>query len=193
MKETDSTTDTLGLLMRNAQKGDARAYAELLHRITPLVRAVVRNARGFAGREEVEDVVQEALLTLHTVRASYDASRPFEPWLMAIVRHRLADGARRHARTRGREKSIDDDVTFLEPTTNTNPETEVATGDEARRLHDAVQALPDNQRRAIELLKLQELSLKEAEAASGMSTGALKVATHRAVASLRRLLGTERS
>jgi RNA polymerase sigma-70 factor (ECF subfamily) len=39
------------------------------------------------------------------------------------------------------------------------------------------------------LLKLQELSLKEASAVSGLSIGALKVATHRAMASLRRALG----
>jgi RNA polymerase sigma-70 factor (ECF subfamily) len=38
------------------------------------------------------------------------------------------------------------------------------------------------------LLKLQELSLKEAAIASGMSVGALKVATHRAIVALRRLL-----
>jgi DNA-directed RNA polymerase specialized sigma24 family protein len=40
----------------------------------------------------------------------------------------------------------------------------------------------------MELLKLRELSLKEASAATGLSTGALKLATHRAIASLRRAL-----
>ena len=39
-----------------------------------------------------------------------------------------------------------------------------------------------------ELLKLRELSLKEASALTGMSIGALKIATHRAIASLRRAL-----
>ena len=48
--------------------------------------------------------------------------------------------------------------------------------------------LPNPQRRAIELLKLQEMSLKEASAVSGMSIASLKVATHRALKGLRRIL-----
>jgi RNA polymerase sigma-70 factor (ECF subfamily) len=56
-------------------------------------------------------------------------------------------------------------------------------------LHHAIRALPAGQRQAIELLKLQEMSLKEASVATGTSVGALKVATHRAIVSLRRMLG----
>ena len=44
------------------------------------------------------------------------------------------------------------------------------------------------ERQAVELLKLRDLSLKEASALTGMSVGALKIATHRAIASLRRAL-----
>jgi RNA polymerase sigma-70 factor (ECF subfamily) len=54
----------------------------------------------------------------------------------------------------------------------------------------AIRELPAGQRQAIELLKLQEMSLKEASAASGSSVSALKVATHRAMMSLRRILRT---
>ena len=64
---------------------------------------------------------------------------------------------------------------------------------DAQTLRDAVRELPDGQRQAIELLKLQELSLKEAAETSGTSVGALKVATHRAMATLRRTLGSKRS
>jgi RNA polymerase sigma-70 factor (ECF subfamily) len=59
-------------------------------------------------------------------------------------------------------------------------------------LHRAIQSLPTGQRQAIEWLKLQELSLKEASAASGQSVGALKVATHRAMVALRKTLGGDR-
>jgi len=48
--------------------------------------------------------------------------------------------------------------------------------------------LPPGQRQAVELLKLRELSLKEASALTGLSIGALKLATHRAMVSLRRTL-----
>ena len=56
----------------------------------------------------------------------------------------------------------------------------------------AIEALPFAQRQAIEMLKLGEMSLKEAAAASGMSIAALKVATHRALGTLRKMLGNPR-
>jgi RNA polymerase sigma-70 factor (ECF subfamily) len=55
-------------------------------------------------------------------------------------------------------------------------------------LRHAVQRLPAAQREAIQLMKLQELSLRQASAASGMTVAALKVATHRGLKALRKLL-----
>lgn len=183
------SADDLGRLLQAAQRGDGAAYAELLAAVTPRIRRIVARRRGFAGVAETEDLVQEVLLSLHAVRATYDSSRPFVPWLLAIVRHRLADGARRYARTIRREIDIDEiDVTFLEAEAN---EPIGALGD-ADALRAAVEALPDGQRQAIELLKLKELSLKEAAEITGTSVGALKVATHRAMAALRQALAPKR-
>jgi RNA polymerase sigma factor (sigma-70 family) len=56
------------------------------------------------------------------------------------------------------------------------------------RLGAAIDRLPPEQRQAIKLLKLTEMSLKEAAAASGRSVGAMKVATHRAMKALRKML-----
>lgn len=180
------TSDALGRLMRAAQDGDAAAYAELLRGIAPQVRRIVMRQRGFVGIADVEDLVQDVLLSLHSVRATYDSSRPFVPWLLAIVRNRLADGARRYSRTARREIHLEDlDVTFFEGEANTDS-AELA---DAHAVREAVRALPDGQREAIELVKLNELSLKEAAEVSGTSVGALKVATYRAMASLRRALG----
>lgn len=60
---------------------------------------------------------------------------------------------------------------------------------DASLLRDAVEHLPSCQRDAIRMLKLEEMSLKEAAAASGISVAALKVATHRALKNLRKLMG----
>jgi RNA polymerase sigma-70 factor (ECF subfamily) len=186
MSAQDPDTNPLGQLMRAAQQGDSTAYVELLRAVTPKIRQIVQRQRGFAGREEVEDIVQEILLSVHQVRATYDSSRPFIPWLLAIVRNRLADGARRFSRTVGREVPMDEsDVTFWERPANL----EDGEPDDADTLRKAVRALPEGQRRAIELLKLKELSLKEAASITGSSESALKVATHRALATLRKKLG----
>ena len=171
--------------MKAAQVGDAAAYAKLLHEMAPRVRAAVRRRRPSASREDIEDLVQDVLLSVHAARATYDPARPFLPWLLAILRYRLADGARRYARGAAHEVVVEDlDVTFSGP--GANP-TEEGSGD-VEALRAAIQSLPAGQRQAIELLKLQERSLKEASAASGASVGALKVATHRAMTALRKAL-----
>jgi RNA polymerase sigma factor (sigma-70 family) len=185
MIESEKDPRHLAELMRDAQTGDADAYLELLEDITPRLRRVVRRQRSFLGTEDIEDLVQEILLSLHSVRATYDPSRPFMPWLLAITRNRLADGARRYSRKGAQEISIDQmAVTFVADSTNTTAE---VYGD-PEALKQALRALPAGQREAIEMLKLREMSLKEASAASGMSIGALKVATHRAMSALRKLL-----
>jgi RNA polymerase sigma-70 factor (ECF subfamily) len=176
-------------LMARAQQGDHDAYVTLLRAITPRIRHAVRRRRAFLHESVTEDVVQEVLLSIHAVRATYDPQRPFMPWVSAIVRHRLADAGRRHGRQGAHEIVVDNlDVTFRASAANTHVET---CGD-AEALAQAIQALPPGQRQAVELLKLRELSLKEASAATGLSIGALKLATHRAMASLRRALrGTD--
>ncbi|MBM4194669.1 MAG: sigma-70 family RNA polymerase sigma factor [Gemmatimonadetes bacterium] len=169
--------------MRASQAGDSDAYRALLQELAPRVRAVVSRRRGASA--DVEDLVQDVLLSVHVARATYDPARPFIPWLLAIVRHRLADGARRFARRDAYEVQVEDlDVTFGALRTNSD----TSGSDDAEALRAAVRALPRSQREAIELLKLREYSLKEAAAETGMTVGALKVATHRAMAALKRVL-----
>ena len=61
--------------------------------------------------------------------------------------------------------------------------------DDEEPLRRAVADLPARQKEAVVLLRLQEMSGKEASAASGRPEGTLKVSLHRAVESLRRMLG----
>ena len=178
----------LTTLMRAAQAGDAKAYVQLLEEITPRLRQIVRGQRRFLKAEDIEDLVQDVLLSLHAVRATYDPQRPFMPWLLAITRNRLADGARRYARRVAQEVQVENlPVTFSEEGANIDD-------DEYRdpeALKQAIRDLPPGQREAIEMLKLREMSLKEAAAASGISIGALKVSVHRAMVTLRKALTKE--
>jgi RNA polymerase sigma-70 factor (ECF subfamily) len=83
--------------------------------------------------------------------------------------------ARRYTRREAQDVQVDDwtAVTFSSENANFTAE---AYGD-LQTLRLAIQALPPGQRSAIEMLKLREMSLKEAAAACGMSVGSLKVAT----------------
>ena len=170
-------------LMARAQEGDQQAYRDLLRQIAPYIRSLARRA-GLAP-DDCGDAVQDVLLTLHAVRHTYDPSRPFAPWLVGISRHRLTDHMRSRVRRQAREVELttEHEATIAAVTAN------LETRDEARRLRAAVTRLPAVQRQAIELLKLKELSLAEAAASSGRTEGALKVSVHRAIKSLRAVLG----
>jgi RNA polymerase sigma-70 factor (ECF subfamily) len=172
-------------LMARSQEGDGAAYRRLLQSILPYLRALARRA-GLPG-DEVEDAVQDVLMTLHAIRHSYDPARPFAPWLAAVARHRIIDRRRRLVRRASRESPMDNETETLPAPPTYLPETE----SEVRRMKAAISALPKGQRQAIEMLKLKEMSLKEASAASGQSISALKVAVHRAVKRLRSLLAED--
>ncbi|MDG4885422.1 sigma-70 family RNA polymerase sigma factor [Mesorhizobium sp. WSM4884] len=168
------------ILMARAQDGDANAYRRLLESIAPYLRA--HAARCHRNPSDVEDAVQDILLTLHAVRATYDPARPFGPWLTAIAGRRLIDRLRRQGRRRAFETEFEPaHETFAGQPTNLEDMTKF------HEIAAALDRLPPGQREAVLLTKIEGLSLKEASAASGMSVAALKVATHRAVQRLRRL------
>lgn len=170
--------------MARAQDGDREAYRQLLAEIVPYVRFLA--GRRLQNRGDVEDAVQEVLMTVHAIRHTYDPARPFGPWLVAIANRRIVDALRRYGRTRFREESLSEEhETFAASQTNLSE-----AGMDARALGEAIDKLPPGQREAVRLLKLREMSLKEASAASGMSVAALKVATHRGLKNLRRVFET---
>ncbi len=189
MTESTATEQRFATLMKAAQGGDAEAYATLMQELALRLRRIVRYRRTFLELADIEDLVQDILLSVHAVRATYDPARPFIPWLLAITRNRLADAARRYARLGAREVPVDD----LEVTSSTERTNNKKTpyGD-PEALNQAIADLPPGQRSAIEMLKLREMSLKEAASASGTSIGALKVATHRAMDALRKRLTKDR-
>lgn len=171
------------ILMARAQDGDASAYHRLLEEMTPYLRALA--ARRFAHPQDLDDCVQDILLTVHAMRASYDPARPFAPWLVALANRRVVDVIRRKARQLRREHPADERYeSYADPDQSSERSAENA------GLEAALATLPAGQQQALRLLKLEELSLKEAAQRSGQSIAALKVATHRALKSLRaRLTG----
>ncbi len=181
-----TATDDLdwSILMARAQGGDRDAYRRLLEAIAPYLRSLA--LRHHRNPSDVEDAVQDILLTLHAIRHTYDPARPFTPWLATIARRRVVDRLRRQGRSTSREVALDaEHETFAAPDTNLQ---EVAWY--KRALRTAVEQLPAGQRQAVTLLKLREMSLKEAATASGQSVPALKISMHRALKNLRKILSS---
>lgn len=171
--------------MLAAQEGDRARYGALLTAVIQPLRRAVRARWPRADAAAIEDTVQETLLALHASRHLYDPARPFMPFLFGIMRFRGADVMRRDRRTAARETPIDE---VPETSDALATDSDQEKGLEGEALRAAIARLPEGQRRAIEMTKLQELSLEEASTMSGMSVGTLKVATHRGVQALRKLM-----
>ncbi|RWL84625.1 MAG: sigma-70 family RNA polymerase sigma factor [Mesorhizobium sp.] len=168
------------ILMTRAQEGDSQSYERLLREIAPYLRSYA--TRWYTPPADREDAVQDILLTLHAIRHTYDPARPFGPWLYAIANRRIVDRLRQSTRIKKRETQLPDG--YEEWWENAEDGSEK----DAIGLEKAITNLPPMQQTAIRLLKLKGLSLKEAAAATGISTVSLKVATHRAIASLRKAI-----
>ena len=166
-------------LMALAQGGDQTAYTQLLRQLLPYLWSLA--ASSCRSRDEIEDCVQDILLTIHAIRRTYDPRRPFGPWLLTIARRRIIDRSRREGRIARREVPLGATHDTLSTAAVNLHEGAVVPS----ALRRAIAALPTSQRRAVELLKLRELSLREASVESGMTVSALKAASHRALWALR--------
>jgi RNA polymerase sigma-70 factor (ECF subfamily) len=168
-----------GELLAAAQGGDADAYRLFLTSIIPFARALA--GRRSRSAQLTDDIVQDVLLTVHRVRHTYEPGRPVKPWLAAIVTRRSIDALRRHGRVGAREVHNDPAYeTFADPGANKED-----AGDSAATLARMTSRLSPGQKEAIDLVKLKEMSLAEASAASGQSVASLKVNIHRAIKKLR--------
>ncbi len=172
----------LTALMRAAQRGDRSAYASLLREVMSLLQRLFRHRLRYLQPADREDVMQEVLLSLHRAKSTYDPAKAFVPWLMAIIRNRVVDRARRCARLSANEVLVGEFDAIGPVAGFAQRDGEYGDPEALRR---AISALPVGQRKAIELLKLRELPVKDAASVTGMSAGALRVSVHRAISNLR--------
>lgn len=185
MQNAATAADPLSALMHAAQAGQTRAYDQLLRAILPELRGFTR--RRLSDAAEAEDAVQDTLLAIHALRHTFDPGRPFRPWLLAIARRRVIDRLRRSAPRRRHEVVLDE--TVADAAAAGGPDAErLAMQAELRR---AVAALPAAQRQALTMAKLEDTPLADIAAATGRSVAALKVATHRGIASLRHWMAVQ--
>lgn len=166
--------------MAAAHGGDTRAYERLLGELGSVIEAYVRSR--FGPLPFTEDCVQECLLAIHRARHTYDPSRPFRPWLFAIVRNRTVDMLRRmHARDRTARSSADSAPEGIEH----GPEAESETG-------EILAQLKPEFRDALTLTKIYGYSIEEAARRSGISETAMKSRVSRAIRATAALLSSER-
>jgi RNA polymerase sigma-70 factor, ECF subfamily len=173
----------LRALLLKGLAGDGAAHRAFLTAAAGLLRAYFRN-RLRGAPEDAEDLVQETLVALHTRRDSYDPSYPLTAWMYAIARYRLIDFLRRskrrtHAPLDGLEVG------------DADPQYEAS--DARRDVGVLLEKLPEKQRTAIRMVKLEEKSVREAAEATGLSESDIKISIHRGLKTLMRLMGQEQA
>jgi RNA polymerase sigma-70 factor (ECF subfamily) len=157
-------------------RGDAMAYQLFLAALGSHLRAFFRK-RLSAWPDEVEDLVQETMIAVHTCRHTYRAAQPLTSWLHTIARYKYVDFLRARSRREALHDPLDDDAAlFAAAATDAS--------DARRDLQTLLATLPAKQREAIRLMKVEGASAAEAGVALGMSEVAVKVSVHRALKAL---------
>lgn len=117
----------------------------------------------------LDDLIQEVLISLHKKRATYDPDQPFLPWLAAIARYRWIDQLRLSYR------DAPDVAGAIDARVESDEEVVMA----RISLDRLFGKLSPDQAAAIELVKIDGLSVREAAQRCGQSEPAIKVNIHR--------------
>ena len=168
-----ASEEQLRKLMISGLDGNAGDHATLLRLLVPVLRGYYRRrARG--SEDDIEDLIQETLIAVHTRRASYDRERIFTAWLFAVARYKMIDHFRRTRRLQPIEDYMD--VLMVEGFEDSSG---------ARMdLDDLLGTLPEKQARMIRATRIEGLSTAEAAAVGGIGESDVKVSVHRGLKSL---------
>jgi len=166
-------------LVRRAQRGDERAFAELMRMHQEIAFRVAYLVAG----GEAEEAVQDGFLKAWRALRRFRAGAPFRPWLLRIVANearnrRRASGRRTALALRAAGEGVSGDAA-------SSPETVVLADEERTRLLAALERLPDDARLVLGCRYLLDLSEAETAAALGVRRGTVKSRTSRALERLR--------
>jgi len=175
----------LGGLAALATQGDTSARDALLVNVRTMVHRYCRARLGrLPGSEHAaDDVAQEVCLAVLSALPRYrDEGRPFEAFVFGIAAHKVADSQRAAVRA-----AVPTDEMPDEPDLGPGPEDHALRSSDAALVRSLLDRLPATQRELLILRVAVGLSAEETGSALGMSSGAVRVAQHRALARLRAL------
>jgi RNA polymerase sigma-70 factor, ECF subfamily len=191
-----------GELLELALQGDAEALGRLLEaQRAGLHRLAERQLEGrIAVRVDASDILQQTFLEAYRGFPQF-AGRDMQEllaWLHSILDHRIAGAIRDHAllqkRDVSRERSMDDTHGGGAPlkldlgANFSTPSQKAMRGEDAKRLEQALTALPDDQREAVRLRHLEGWALSDIAVQLGRSTAATAGLIKRGMKTLRRRL-----
>ncbi len=166
-------------LMQAFQRGESEALAVLFDRHAPrLYRALLRIT---ACEALAMDLTQTTFLSVMHGKSRFVAKSRFASWLYTIAMNALRDHMRRAKRELLTQDGPEIDRNLDDPR-QPDPGLE-------KKIQEALQRLPNDQREAVILHQLEGFAFKEIAEIVGTSESAIKVRAHRGYVHLRKLLG----
>jgi RNA polymerase sigma-70 factor (ECF subfamily) len=170
------------LLVVRSQTGDEAAFAELIERYGPRVRYFLRKLLGSA--DSAEDAWQDVWLDVLRQVSRLSDPQAFRAWLYAIARGRAFGKLRKLRRN---EQPLDE-AQVVDPAT---AEENDFSAEDAALVHAALDRLPAEQREALVLRFLEDMSYEEIAAVAGCQLGTVRSRIHYGKRALRRALSEE--
>jgi RNA polymerase sigma-70 factor (ECF subfamily) len=166
--------------------GDDDAFGQLYAAVIPCLESFLR--RRFRHGDLVRDLIQETFVRVHKARETFRPGGSAFPWIFTIARNLASDAQHELAqRPRVPLEQVDRSwprVSFEGPPT---AEQLVTAKEVAARLDRGIDRLPEGQRAALRLVKIQGLSIASAAVVLGITATGVKLRVHKACRTLRPL------
>jgi RNA polymerase sigma-70 factor, ECF subfamily len=182
------TESALNDAMERYSTGDDAAFGEIYDALAPRLYGFLQ--RQVQDRALAEDLLQQTLLQLHRARGRYTPGADVLPWVFAIARRLTIDTHR----IRRREVLVEspDAAASESPVSGADyAESLVQARQMARAVNLALEALPESQRVAYQLVRDEGLSMTQAAAVLGTTASAVKLRAFRAYEAIRNALGIQ--
>ena len=173
------STAERSMLVAAAQRGDVRAFAELVDAC--YARCLRFAMHMLANRGDAEEAVQDTFVRVYRALPGYEERESFEPWLFRILANRCRSAG-------ARERRRSEFVEFGEVPERANDrrhDESIAWREEIAR---ALASLPPEQREAFLMRHVEDLTYDDMAIATGAGVSALKMRVKRACDALRGLL-----
>src|SRR5271154_327380 len=174
------------IMVMAALAGDDEAFETVIRtysrRVYVVAYAIVQDV------SEAEDIVQETFLKAHHQRGKLCEPEKFPAWLLTATRNAARDRLRRR-----RPQADPDAFDTIADHRAATPGSAMEKEEHQAHLRRALATLPEEHRTALTLRYLEGLDYRAIETAMGLSNGALRGILGRALGTLRRMPGLERS
>jgi RNA polymerase sigma-70 factor (family 1) len=175
------------LLIDRIVQQEQSALSELYDRYARVVYSIAYRSLGSV--EESEEVVVDVFSQVWKTADRYDACKArVDTWLFMMARSRILDRLRRVQRV-GKIEAASVEIAVQEPKTESDPVETLAVRERRKQVFAALDQLPPEQRRVIELAYYQGFSHSEIANLTQLSLGTVKTRIRLGLSKLRNLLG----